>query len=115
MSVYVDEPVHRYGRMIMCHMIADTREELFAMVDRIGVHRKWLQAPGTYREHFDISKAKRSLAVKAGAIELTSRELVRRMNRRREVMEVLEQAGYEVSEVTLDGTPTDPDPRGAYR
>ena len=75
MTVYVDNMQAPYGRMKMCHMIADSTDELLAMADYIGVARKWLQAAGTHREHFDISLTKRALAVKAGAIEITMREL----------------------------------------
>ena len=75
MSVYVDNMKAGLGRMVMCHMMADTSEELFAMVDTIGVSRKWLQDAETVREHFDICKAKRALAVKAGALEVTQRDL----------------------------------------
>ncbi len=75
MSVYVDASVHKYGRMIMCHMIADTTEELLHMADAIGVNRKWIQKPGTAFEHFDISKQMRLRAVSLGAQEVTSREL----------------------------------------
>ncbi len=57
--VYVDNMNARFGNMIMCHMIADTTEELLQMVDKIGVKRKWLQYPGTYQEHFDICLAKK--------------------------------------------------------
>lgn len=77
MSVYVDSMRAPFGRMVMCHMWADTREELFAMVDKIGVARKWFQRPpGTGLagmdaswEHFDISMSKRALAVLHGAVE----------------------------------------------
>ena len=47
MSVYVDDMEAAFGRMKMCHMIADTPQELLAMVDRIGVQRKWIQDAGT--------------------------------------------------------------------
>jgi hypothetical protein len=72
MSVYVDPAMHPFGRMIMCHMTADTTEELLAMADEIGVQRKWIQHAGTWKEHFDICKAKRALAVQQGAVELNT-------------------------------------------
>lgn len=61
-------------RMTMCHMVADSTNELLAMVDTIGVQRKWIQKAGTAREHFDICLEKRALAVAAGAIEINERE-----------------------------------------
>lgn len=70
MPVYVDAAIHPFGRMIMCHLWADTEDELMAMVDRIGVARKWVQRPPKASWlHFDIAKGKRALAVQAGAIE----------------------------------------------
>lgn len=48
------------------------------MADRIGIARKWIQHPGTYREHFDVCQNKRKQAVSFGAEEVTGRELVRR-------------------------------------
>ncbi|NEV79292.1 DUF4031 domain-containing protein [Rhodopseudomonas sp. BR0C11] len=73
MTVYVDNVRHRYGRMVMCHMWADSIDELMAMVDRIGVQRKWLQVPPQASwMHFDISLAKKAEAIKAGAV-LTDR------------------------------------------
>jgi len=74
-SVYVDDMKAGFGRMTMCHMIADSTDELVAMADKIGVARKWIQKAGTSREHFDICMSKRVLAVKHGAVELTIREL----------------------------------------
>ena len=75
MTVYVDDMEAPLGRMLMCHMVADTRAELLGMVDTVGVQRKWIQQRGSAQEHFDISKAKRALAVKAGAAEVTMVEL----------------------------------------
>jgi hypothetical protein len=70
MGVYVDDMNAPFGRMLMCHMIADTTEELLAMADRIGVARRWIQEPGTKREHFDIALTKKKLAIDAGAVEI---------------------------------------------
>lgn len=75
MAVYVDDMRAPFGRMKMCHMIADSSDELHAMADRIGVARKWCQDRGTYREHYDIALSKRALAIKAGAIEIERHEL----------------------------------------
>lgn len=80
MSVFVDDMKASYGRMVMCHMGADSTEELLVMADKIGVRRKWLQCAGTRHEHFDIALSKRALAVQAGAIELIQREFVIRKN-----------------------------------
>lgn len=77
MTVYVDKAKHPYGRMVMCHMMADTTGELMAMADKIGVARKWVQKPGTAYEHFDVCKAAREKAVEYGAQEVTSRDLAR--------------------------------------
>lgn len=74
MTVYVDDMRAPFGRMVMCHMIADTDEELHAMADRIGVNRKWFQKPGSPRRHYDISLGKRALAVAAGAVEITAKQ-----------------------------------------
>lgn len=85
MSVYVDNMEAGFGRMVMCHMWADTLDELFGMVDAIGVQRKWLQRPlaaatgddPRYPEdarltrgmeaswvHFDIAKSKKAAAIR---------------------------------------------------
>jgi len=78
MTVYVDEmsaPVRRGGRvLLMCHMLADTPDELLAMADRIGVARRWLQFPGTGKEHFDVCRTKRAAAIAAGAVAVTCRQ-----------------------------------------
>jgi hypothetical protein len=73
--VYVDDMKAQYGRMIMCHMIADTVDELHAMADKIGIERRWFQA-STNHPHYDISLSKRKLAVQFGAEEITARQTV---------------------------------------
>lgn len=83
MAVYVDDMEAPFGRYIMCHMMADSSEELLAMADMIGVARKWIQYPGTYKEHFDIAKSKRALAVHYGAVKITWAETARKMEARR--------------------------------
>ncbi len=81
MAVYVDDVRHGFGNMVMCHLWADTDEELLEMVDLIGVQRKWIQGHkslsfGKHRNaswvHFDISLGKKALALQRGAI-LTDR------------------------------------------
>ena len=83
MTVYVDDMKAAFGRMKMCHMIADSTEELLAMADKIGIQRKWLQHAGSTQEHFDIAMSKRKLAVEAGAVEVTRLELGRILRDRR--------------------------------
>ena len=72
--VYVDNMKAKYRGMVMCHMLADSTEELLQMADLIGVNRKWIQKAGTHLEHFDICLQKRALAVKNGAKEITWRQ-----------------------------------------
>ena len=77
MSVYVDDmyryPIGQFGRMKMSHLMADSTDELLDMADRIGVARRWIQqaGQGRHREHFDIAKSKRDLAIREGAIEIS--------------------------------------------
>lgn len=69
MTVYVDDVAHPFGRMLMCHMWADTLEELIAMADMIGVSRRWLQQPPKASwVHFDVSLGKKATAIRLGAV-----------------------------------------------
>lgn len=63
-------------------MIADTSEELIEMADQIGVDRKWVQFQGTRKEHFDICLSKRKLAIAFGAVEVSSKELVKILHKK---------------------------------
>lgn len=83
MAVYVDDMKAGYRRMVMCHMIADTSDELHEMARKIGVQRKWCQAEGTHREHYDICLSKRAEAVRCGAREVSQMDLGRMLRARR--------------------------------
>lgn len=78
MTVYVDDMRARLGRMIMCHMIADTEAELHAMAAKIGVKRQWFQG-----DHYDISLFRRALAIRFGAVPITQRQCAAMVANRR--------------------------------
>lgn len=80
MTVYVDNMRAPYGRLVMCHMVADEDHELHAMADTIGVARRWHQG-----DHYDIALSKRALAVAAGAVEITFRQCGSMVMRRRAI------------------------------
>jgi hypothetical protein len=68
MSVYVDDMYAPFRGMKMCHMTADTLDELHAMADRIGMRRDWFQDHN--HPHYDVGMGLRAKAVKAGAVEV---------------------------------------------
>jgi hypothetical protein len=70
MTVYVDTMQAPFKGMLMCHMIADSEQELHAMAAAIGMQRKWYQ-----RDHYDISMERKQLAIQSGAREIGMREL----------------------------------------
>jgi len=76
MTVYVDNAMIPFGRMLMCHMWADSDVELLAMAQKIGVASKWIQGHptlsiGKHRKaswvHFDVCKDKQKKAIHYGA------------------------------------------------
>lgn len=74
MAVYVDRSENPFGRMVFCHMLADTLDELHAMANAIGMKRSWFQPKST--PHYDVSKSRRKLAVSLGAIEIDRKQTV---------------------------------------
>jgi len=76
MSVYVDKANIPYRRMIMCHMLVDTINELHEMASKIGIQKRWFQHHGS-TPHYDISLSKKKIALENGAIETDRRQLVK--------------------------------------
>ena len=72
MAVYVDGERNRFGRMIMCHMFADSLAELHEMAEAIGMDRDWFQ-PLSF-PHYDVSLSRRAVAVRLGAVEVDRRQ-----------------------------------------
>ncbi|MEM9725011.1 MAG: DUF4031 domain-containing protein [Pseudomonadota bacterium] len=60
---------------VLCHMVADTLEELHAMADAIGMPRQAYQGPPKTRHpHYDVPLEMRAEAVRLGAIEIGVRQ-----------------------------------------
>ena len=57
-----------------CHLLADTREELHALAERLEIPRRIFQ-DHPWRWHYDIPTHLRAEAVRLGAIELTMHEV----------------------------------------
>lgn len=85
MPVYVDYARNPFGRMLMCHMVADSIDELMEMADRIGLARRHFQAGSS--PHFDLSQSYRKKAVSCGAVEVGRRELVDVIKRYRKTLD----------------------------
>lgn len=65
-----------------CHMTADSQEELVAFAVNIGLKASYLQFPGTWKEHFDVTEPKRRQAVAKGAIEVNYRAHIKMLGER---------------------------------
>jgi len=82
MAVYVDESIYPFGGMIMCHLVADSLDELHAMARKIGIRPEWFQSR-SIMPHYDICKSKRRLAIQAGAIEIDRDQFARMLTEHR--------------------------------
>ncbi|MGA5139229.1 DUF4031 domain-containing protein [Streptomyces azureus] len=73
MTVYIDPPTWPgHGRM-WSHLVSDVSfEELHTFAERLGVPRRAFE-----RDHYDIPAERYADVVAAGAVEVSSREVVR--------------------------------------
>lgn len=72
MSVYVDDmrkkvKLNRFPAY-WSHLFADTSEELEFFARQLGLKPEWVQYPGTWKEHYDVTDTVRKKAIELGAI-----------------------------------------------
>jgi hypothetical protein len=101
LSVYVDHAFAAgdWGRWSGGgHLQADTLGELHAFAARLGLRREWFQSRPSRPEndHYDLTRARRDLAVELGAITEDRRAGIRR---RRVVRLARQAAGLRPSRV----------------
>lgn len=75
MTVLIDEPRWWHRGRRWCHLISDeSLDELHDFVGSFGIPRRAFQG-----DHYDIPEEHRAEVIAAGAVEVESRELVRRL------------------------------------
>lgn len=57
------------------HLVADSLDELHNFADKIGMKRSWFQYSKKH-PHYDLLGSKKALAIKEGAINVTSRKIL---------------------------------------
>ena len=75
MAVLVDEPRWWFRGRKWCHLVSDeSLDELHDFAARVDIPRRSFQG-----DHYDVPEEHRPIVVAAGAQEVESRELVRRL------------------------------------
>jgi hypothetical protein len=78
-SIYVDNarvPGRWYSTTAFCsHLTADTRDELHAFAERIGLRRSWFYDEPDGRWRYEVTASRRWEAIAAGAQDVTTDEL----------------------------------------
>ena len=65
-----------------CHLLADTRDELHAMAEALGIPHAYFQ-DHPWRWHHDLPEVLRVRAIELGAVEVTMHEVGALLQRRR--------------------------------
>ena len=74
-TILVDDPLFHWQGERWCHLVSDSNlDELHQFAERVGVPRRGFQG-----DHYDIPEELRQRVVLAGAQEVGSRELLRRL------------------------------------
>lgn len=73
MAILIDQAQWPWRDWLWCHMVSDTSvEELKEFAAELGLPDRGFQG-----DHFDVPDHMRGIAIAAGAIEVTSREILR--------------------------------------
>lgn len=84
MTIYVDQ-IAQHSNGLWCHIMTDGDiEELHAFAGRIGMRREWFQNKNPRHLHYDLRPRRRAAAIKAGAMSVSSAEMIRRCIRNKE-------------------------------
>jgi hypothetical protein len=77
-ACYVDTVRSYPGKTLryteFCHLLADTRAELHAMADALGIPQRFFQ-DHPWRWHHDLPEHLRARAVELGAVEVTMHDV----------------------------------------
>jgi hypothetical protein len=75
MAILIDEARWWFRDERWCHLVSDTSlDELHAFAEQMGIPRRGFQG-----DHYDVPERFRAQMIDAGAREVESRELVRRL------------------------------------
>jgi len=73
MAILIDNAIWPWRDWLWCHMISDTSvDELKTFAAKLGIPDRGFQG-----DHFDLPEHMREIAITHGAIEVTSREILR--------------------------------------
>ena len=85
--IYVDPPQKTLTIVRWCHMMTDNSDtnELHLFAKRIGMKRHWFQDHPLH-PHYDLTAGMRARAIRAGAIPVSSVELINKCKYRKQVL-----------------------------
>lgn len=73
MAILIDTAIWPWRDWLWCHMVSDTSvEELKAFAMKLGIPERGFQG-----DHFDLPEHMRVIAIQHGAIEVSSREILK--------------------------------------
>ena len=79
--IYIDDAKIPKRGTVWCHMVSDAPSgddgELMQFAASIGLKYAWMQKAGKSDAHFDVVPSKKELAIKRGAIPITTKQVGR--------------------------------------